>query len=378
VSDLDRFDFVTDDGLRASLASDASELSKCIEASAYKAAIVLAGSIVEALISDHLISVGYKDAKGRDILTLSLSDLVAAAKTANFLSVKAADLSSAVRGYRNMIHPGRLIRESETIDAESAAIAVNVVTIVANELAGQKRSSYGYTAQELLRKVENDSSSVAILGDLLKQTREREIERLVMGVLPSRYVALALEQDNDPEPGGWYKPRLGRLQAAYRAAFNAANDEVRRRAATAYATMLREEVTEFDIITRERDLFRADDLVYMSPEDAAMAKRHLLGQLGRTYSEEFYGALGGLGSHLDAAEISEVIDTFIRYVSSRDTPARRKHGASLLDRLFIEIPTASDDVMRKRLEAWSRTLAGRDGGLADWVQEQRDALDLPF
>ncbi len=42
--------------------------------------------------------------------------------------------------------------------------------VVASEVADLKRDTYGYTAQQIVTKVENDSSSIAILGDLLKKT----------------------------------------------------------------------------------------------------------------------------------------------------------------------------------------------------------------
>ena len=49
-------DFVLDSGLRKSLESDAKELDACFRAGAWKATMVLGGSIVEALLLDLLLA----------------------------------------------------------------------------------------------------------------------------------------------------------------------------------------------------------------------------------------------------------------------------------------------------------------------------------
>jgi hypothetical protein len=52
------FEYICDDRLRASLMADYGEYQKAVSSEAWKAALVLSGSIVEALLVDHLLSTG--------------------------------------------------------------------------------------------------------------------------------------------------------------------------------------------------------------------------------------------------------------------------------------------------------------------------------
>ena len=65
-----RFDFITSVDFRRSLESDYGEMASCIEAGSWKAAHVLAGSIIEAVLIDYLIAethVARKDALKMDL-----------------------------------------------------------------------------------------------------------------------------------------------------------------------------------------------------------------------------------------------------------------------------------------------------------------------
>lgn len=66
-------EFVEDRKLREILESDLTEMSACLEAAAYKATTVLAGSIVEAVLIALLVQGGEDEAKS---CKLPLSQLV--------------------------------------------------------------------------------------------------------------------------------------------------------------------------------------------------------------------------------------------------------------------------------------------------------------
>jgi hypothetical protein len=365
------FDFVTDEDLRASLEADAAEMAACLDAKAFKATVVLAGSIVEAVLVDHLESTGYQDPNGKNLLELDLGHLIMAARSQKVLSAKSADLSSAVKTYRNLIHPGRLVRQKERIDASTAAIAGHLVEVVASEVADLKRDTYGYTAQQIVSKVENDSSSMAILGDLLKNTNGKELERLLVRDLPARYMELApLEEDSDEQ----YSPILSRLRRAYRSAFEAVSEDTMKRFVKNYARILREEVSEYQVLTHEQALFRAEDLEYMTDDDRAMAMRHLLSQVGRDLPDHLRDSLIGIGKFADALELAALVDAFVRYTSTSKYPARRRTAGELLRRLYAETPSGTGEAIIRRLQDWERTVEERTPELAKWIGEQRSSL----
>ena len=157
------FSFITDQKFRTSLAGDYAELLKSLESGAWKAAHVLSGSVVEALLIDFLISMDYEKKSGKNPLELDLSKAVDACRKEGALSDRASALATVIRGYRNLIHPGRMIRLNERVDKNSAAIAKALVDMVISEIADARINKYGFTADQLMLKIEHDSSCAPIL-----------------------------------------------------------------------------------------------------------------------------------------------------------------------------------------------------------------------
>jgi hypothetical protein len=58
------FDFVGDEALRAALAQDAHELEVASANGAHKSTVVLAGSIIETILLDHLVSTDHQARPG--------------------------------------------------------------------------------------------------------------------------------------------------------------------------------------------------------------------------------------------------------------------------------------------------------------------------
>src|SRR6266568_1052437 len=128
------FDFVSGENFRLSLEADYRELDLTMKAGAWKAVHVLAGSIIETLLVDHLVASGYQKRTSKDPLKMRLEDIIAACKTEKALSEKTEQFSHVIRSYRNLIHPGRVVRLSETVDENGATIAHALVNIVIKEL----------------------------------------------------------------------------------------------------------------------------------------------------------------------------------------------------------------------------------------------------
>ncbi len=166
-----KFDFISEDVFRASLESDYQELELTKEAKAWKAVHVLAGSIIEAVLTDYLITSGYTKP---DPLSMSLNDIINTCKNENIISEKSAHLCHVIRSYRNLIHPGRSVREDETASENFALIAEILVNIIVEEVSIRKKANYGYTAEQIIAKIKGNSLAIAILDDLLKITSEIE------------------------------------------------------------------------------------------------------------------------------------------------------------------------------------------------------------
>ncbi|HEX7490445.1 MAG TPA: hypothetical protein VF337_01935 [Candidatus Limnocylindrales bacterium] len=373
------FDFVADDDLRASLEADAIEMNVCLQNKAYKAAHVMAGSIVEAVLVHHLQSTNYTPPGNKQLFELSFGQLIDAARTQKVLSDRAAALSSVIKDYRNLIHPGRLIRLGEKVDGSTADVAKALVDIVANEIADLRQETYGYTAQQILTKVERDSSSVAILTDLLRTAKQREIERLLIHDLPARYVEIATDDFADSD---YVAQLLARFRRTYRAAFEVAPEDVRRRVMAEYAKMLREEVDESTVLMRERGLFRAADMEYMDQADVPMTTRHLLARIGTVQFDVLDDCLIGIGAYCDGRQLHVLVDACLKHAQKKgDEPIQL--AARFLPRLHDEAPEDRREAIIGRLEDWERTFEGKNVEMQKWVIAQREWLskdwgELPF
>ncbi len=189
------FDFITDEDFRAGLESDFREMEVAAANEAWKAVHVLAGSIIEAVLADYLVAAGQSKP---DPLGMSLADLIAACRKAGVLSQKTADLSAVVKSYRNLIHPGRAKRLKESVDADGSSVAQSLVAIIVREVAAGQQERYGFTAEQIVAKFESDPSALGISQHLLRDAKEREIERLLLKVLPGSYFSTL--RSNGPMP----------------------------------------------------------------------------------------------------------------------------------------------------------------------------------
>ena len=140
--------FITDADLRNDLRMDIDHAERALDGSEWKAATVLAGSVVEALLLWKLGSLPPADVSGMT-KTLGLSvkpDLrwwhlpdyieVAAKLPVTTPSIRAdtAALLRLVKDFRNLIHPGRAERLAKQCDRSTALTALAGIVAVVNDL----------------------------------------------------------------------------------------------------------------------------------------------------------------------------------------------------------------------------------------------------
>ena len=120
------FSFMFDARIRKILERDYAELQQLSEQIFTKSVIVLSGGIIESLLFDALVASGkwtFEEACQK-----YLKDMIGSAKGAKI--IEEDRLTDATRRYRNLIHPGKEIKENmvfEEADAKSAKSAVEIV-----------------------------------------------------------------------------------------------------------------------------------------------------------------------------------------------------------------------------------------------------------
>ena len=188
-----KFDFITDEKFRNILERDYDELSQCVDSKCSKSVLILSGSIIEAILTDYFLNFPPDGYIQKKVLGLALYDLVDLAKEAKLISQSTKDLSSVIKNYRNLIHPGREIRKNETFDFDTAVVAKSLLNIIVKEIRENYLNNLGYSANDLFSKLQNDVLSQTIFEILLIKVHKSEKIKLFN---------ILVEYELDPMPFG--------------------------------------------------------------------------------------------------------------------------------------------------------------------------------
>lgn len=365
------FDFITNRGFRESLENDYAELGVALKNGAPKAVLVLSGSMIEAVLTDHLVANRYKHSSGKSPLEMSFAQLIEACSETGALSDTAKDLCSAVKGYRNLIHPGRKLRLKETVDLHRARAAEALVEIICEEMGRARSETQGPTAEQVVTKLETDSTAITILGHLLDEMSEDELERLVLEALPDRYRQLVAQGDDFGVDADAATRSLGEC---YDLALSKAPDAARKKAATKLAGVVRSE-SEYFVLSFEDAFLRGAQLEHMSQHDRDLVKDHFLGRM-KVMSDFTFRSARGFGPYLVPSDIISFYDPLIRSWASGNPDA--EHSRELaVDTWRAESPEC-DAQLLQRLDEWiTHYKRTEKHNAASRTQELRDHFDPP-
>jgi hypothetical protein len=133
--------FVADKALRDSIRIDMSGASDALHRSDFKAATVLAGSAIEALLlwalqkSNHTAPLtGMTTAARGHPENWALAQLVEATEMLRLIKPETAQQCRQAKDFRNLIHPGRSQRLSASCDKGTALAALAGAELVVRDL----------------------------------------------------------------------------------------------------------------------------------------------------------------------------------------------------------------------------------------------------
>ena len=141
VTQAREFPFVKDLQIRAILERDYQELQRAYIAACWKSVIILAGSAIEAILTDLLLQqpssakAATTAPKNPDITRWDLADLIKVSVELTPMIQGVEKLSHSVREYRNLVHPGNEIRNNLIFGIEEAKIALEVLHILHRDLS---------------------------------------------------------------------------------------------------------------------------------------------------------------------------------------------------------------------------------------------------
>ena len=129
---------ILDKDLALLIEKDIREIENCIINKAYKSAVILCGSILEAILTDWLHEINkdrikeafknkFPNKKLKKIEDLGLIQLIGLCEELELIQVTHSKISDAVRNYRNLIHPSVAKRKKYKITKNIAEIGLNLV-----------------------------------------------------------------------------------------------------------------------------------------------------------------------------------------------------------------------------------------------------------
>lgn len=282
---------------------------------------------------------------------MSLAELVETCKAAGVLSARTADLSAVIRSYRNLIHPGRSLRLGDRPDRDGAIVARTLVSIIVREVAATQEQQYGLTAEQMVSKIRRDATALGIVEHLLRDTPAKELERLLLHVLPARYFDEAEAEPTDHQVLETY----GRL---FRTAFECAPERLKRKVLSRYVRVLKEEPAP-RVQVYEEEFFRAADLRSVAVKDRGLVKAHLISRIDEAPTLGLIRAAHGLGRWIAPEDVTTYVDMFLRLATWRHADDLGEAARRRFEEEAARAPTGLHPPLLERLDAWIEMFADK-------------------
>ncbi|MBH1837904.1 hypothetical protein I5T88_18705 [Stenotrophomonas maltophilia] len=364
------FDYITAHHYRAILEADFAEMQICLQAGAWKAAMVMAGSLIEAILIEHLEWLSSPGDEER-LRKIMLAEAITRCEAAGEISETAAKLCSAVKDYRNLIHPGKVVRDSVAApDQNNALIVTALVGKITHEVAAKRNARSGFTAEQILRKIERDTGAIAVVPHMLRQIRTQEKARLLLDVLPAAYAKHSAYEEFDFD-----ESLLSRISTAYRLVLNESPEHAEEAARMFYTLLLSGDSTE--IYRHSKAFFRAPDAKHLESQERAAVVDYLIDSVLPLQDEddEFAQTIG-IGPFLTVDNFAQFLTPLLRHVlSSRPSKAARNH-------LSVDLVALAEDVQPEAKKHLLRLAnlqekRGNASHAAD-LREFAEWVDFPF
>lgn len=373
---MDRFNFISDDLFRHNLESDFTELEKALSGMLNKSVLILAGSIVEAILIDYLISLEIDGLSKEKLLKWDLNTTVAKCFELDIISEKSKNLSDVIRDYRNLIHPGKAIRTKSFPDVNDAVVAKALVEIIIKEVGEKKQESYGFTAEQILFKIENDTTSEVIWHHFIKKLNIQEKRRLLLINIPERYFKIYNDIDfDDPYP----EADLTNLSKFFKSVYKSIEGDLNRDVANEFIGVLLEG-SSVEVSHYIESFFLVDYFQYYTPENRQLVKEHLFGYIRKNLYDKVSESLKGISKYLTQKEFEEIVSILYNKVTNSNEKEEIDSAQKLLYHEYQNTDDSNRDYILKFIDrkidifVFSETLTKRIQSLKDYLTGD----DLPF
>jgi len=359
---MEKFNFISEEDFRNTLQADYDEMETCYNNKCWKSVLILSGSIIEATLIDYLIGLNNPKYKKQKLLQWDLKTAIKTCFGERIISEKAKNLSDVVKDYRNLIHPGRAIRTKTIVDDNDASVSKALVDIIIREISEKKKETYGYTAEQILNKIEKDSASASIWSHLLQNVNSNEKAKLLLSVLPNRYLELStpniFELDEAEK-----ESKFNVLRKFFSETYNSVKKDIKKKVAQEFVRIIREGGDK-EISGHIKYFFKTEYLQFIQAEDKTIVKKRLFSQLEANPNNEIFKSLDGIGKHLALDECENFIIPILRVAALEITPQKKSNYEFFANE---EFQLMSNDVQIRTLEVIEEKI--------NWVNSDEDMTD---
>lgn len=117
---LNHLQIVKQHFIREVIESDLSEIATCINAGAYKSALILSGSVLEGVLLDWLSEIDKVDYINSKTHKKMLGEIISDLQRTEHLTAYLKEAAFKISGYRNIVHPKVFIQKKVNLDREIA------------------------------------------------------------------------------------------------------------------------------------------------------------------------------------------------------------------------------------------------------------------
>jgi hypothetical protein len=137
-------DSMNNEELKDNLYQDIKDIESCISVGAWKAALIMAGSVLEAILSDWLGQMNeeelkkvfqelYPKKKLKRVTDYTLQELIDVAEKEGIIHGYHATICDGIRNFRNLIHPNIALRQQIKPNKATAEIGKQIILAILQE-----------------------------------------------------------------------------------------------------------------------------------------------------------------------------------------------------------------------------------------------------